>query len=163
MIKLQNKKESGEKMNRKGLVRGIAAFLRDNNIRKPVAIPKKTLHISDDDGNVKDIVIKGMDKQAPFTVDDVETIIDTCLYVIQESLKKGEPVTIQGFGSLGLKYRKARSTKKIGTTERQEIPGRYIPKFSFGNDLRVCAKLYELSLNDAGDEDPTPVDDGGDG
>lgn len=163
MIKLQNKKESGEKMNRKGLVRGIAAFLRDNNIRKPVAIPKKTLHISDDDGNVKDIVIKGMDKQAPFTVDDVETIIDTCLYVIQESLKKGEPVTIQGFGSLGLKYRKARSTKKIGTTERQEIPGRYVPKFSFGNDLRVCAKLYELSLNDVRDEEPSLLDDGGEG
>lgn len=152
-----------KEVNRKGLVRGVAAFLRDNNIRKPVAIPKKTLHISDDDGNVKDIVIKGMDKQAPFTVDDVETIIDTCLYVIQESLKKGEPVTIQGFGSLGLKYRKARSTKKIGTTERQEIPGRYVPKFSFGNDLRVCAKLYELSLNDVRDEEPNLFDDGGEG
>lgn len=143
-------------MTRKGLVRAIASFLRENNIRKPVAIPRKTIHISDDDGNCRDLTFKGVDKQAPFTIDDVETIIDTCLYVIQESIKRGEPVTIHGFGSLGVKYRKPRSTYKYGTKERVAVPGRYIPKFSFGNDLRMCAKIYEISLGSDVDNTDVP-------
>lgn len=146
-------------MNKKKLIQNIADVLRTNNIRKPVASPKKVFHISDDDGNSKDFTLKSAERKVPYTINDVETIVDTCLYVIEESLKRGEAVSIAGFGSLGLRYRKARSTKKFGTDERIDVDARYVPKFSFGNNLRMCAKVYELSLDDLKVDEPLPIFD----
>jgi hypothetical protein len=48
-------------MNRKELVRRAANVMRDNNIKKPVYSQKQVIHISDDDGNTKDFVIKKND------------------------------------------------------------------------------------------------------
>lgn len=146
-------------MNRRDFTRNVANVLRTNNIKKPMHVPKQVFHISDDNGNSKDFSVKATDKSAIFTIDDVDAIIDACIYVIQESLKRGEPVTFSGFGSLGLKYRKPRIAGKVNTDEKIFIEGRYIPKFSFGNDLRRCAKLYELSLQDRfTDEDEDGLD-----
>lgn len=146
-------------MNRKELVRRIASVMRENNVRKPVSSPKQVFHISDDDGNTKDFVIRKTDKSVLFTADDVEAIVDACLFVIEEAMKRGEPVSIRGFGTLGLKYRKPRATKKLGTDEWVDIDARYVPKFTFGNDLRMCAKVYELSLQDNVLSNPLPVFD----
>ena len=146
-------------MNRKELVRRVASVMRENNVRKPVSSPKHVFHISDDDGNTKDFVIRKTDKNVLFTADDVEAIVDACLFVIEDAMKRGEPVSIRGFGTLGLKYRKPRATKKLGTDEWVDIDARYIPKFTFGNDLRMCAKVYELSLQDNVLSEPLPVFD----
>lgn len=146
-------------MNRKELVRRVASVMRENNVRKPVSSPKQVFHISDDDGNTKDFVIRKTDKSVIFTADDVEAIVDACLFVIEDAMKRGEPVSIRGFGTLGLKYRKPRATKKLGTDEWVDIDARYIPKFTFGNDLRMCAKVYELSLQDNVLSEPLPVFD----
>ena len=152
----------GEKMNKRQLVSRVAEVMRINNIRKPVLLPKKVLHISDDDGNKKDFIVKSSDKNVLFTVDDIENVVDALIQVIEESLKVGEPVTVQGFGTLGLKYRKARETKQVGTDDWIDVEARYIPKFSFGNNLRMCAKLYELSLQDLKLNEPLPIFDDGD-
>jgi len=146
-------------MNRKELVRRVASVMRENNVRKPVSSPKQVFHISDDDGNTKDFVIRKTDKSVLFTADDVEAIVDACLFVVEDAMKRGEPVSIRGFGTLGLKYRKPRATKKLGTDEWVDIDARYIPKFTFGNDLRMCAKIYELSLQDNVLSEPLPVFD----
>lgn len=149
----------GEKMNKRQLVSRVAEVMRINNVRKPVLLPKKVLHISDDDGNKKDFVVKSSDKNVLFTVDDIDNVVNAVIQVIEESLKIGEPVTVQGFGTLGLKYRKARATKQVGTDEWIDVEARYIPKFSFGNNLRMCAKLYELSLQDLKLNEPLPIFD----
>lgn len=146
-------------MNRKELIRRVASVMRENNVRKPVSSPKQVFHISDDDGNTKDFVIRKTDKSVLFTADDVEAIVDACLFVIEDAMKRGESVSIRGFGTLGLKYRKPRATKKLGTDEWVDIDARYIPKFTFGNDLRMCAKVYELSLQDNVLSEPLPVFD----
>ena len=144
-------------MNKRQLASRTAEVMRKNNIRKSVLVPKKVFHISDDEGNTKNFVVKSADKNVLFSVDDVETILDTALQVIAESLKTGEPVTIQGFGSFGLKYRKARATKQVGTDKWIDVAARYVPKFSFGNNLRMAAKLYELSLEDLKLDEPLPI------
>lgn len=135
-------------MNKNDFIKCVSELLRAGNIKKPVSIPKQVFHISDDEGNSKDFTIKKTDKSVFYTKDDVATIVDACLYVIQESLKQGEPINFRGFGILGLNYRKPRATKHVNTDEQIIIEGRYVPKFTFGNDLRMCAKIYELSLND---------------
>ena len=159
-------------MNRKELVRRVALALRDNNVRKPVSSPKQVFHISDDEGNTKDFVVKKTDKTVLFTVDDIEAIIDACVNVVEDALKHGESVSIRGFGTLGLHYRKARATKHPVTGEPVEVDARYVPKFSFGDSLRFCAKVFELSLDEESEKDacrPQPIveddeddDDGGD-
>lgn len=151
-------------MNKKDFIRCVSDLLRTNDIKKPVSIPKQVFHISDNEGNSKDFTIKKTDKSVLYTRDDVAAIVDACLYVIQDSLKRGEPVSFHGFGTLGLNYRKPRATKCVGTEENVVIEGRYVPKFSFGKDLRMCAKIYELSLSDKLPEpEPTydETDEGG--
>lgn len=135
-------------MNKRDFIRNVTTVLREGNIRKTVSIPKQVFTISDKEGNSKNFEVKGKDKEILFTTDDIEKIIDAFLYVVKESIKQGEPVTFRGFGTFGLNYRKPRSTKSIETGERIEIKGQYVPKFYFGDELKMCARVYEMSLDD---------------
>ena len=132
-------------MNKKELSSRVAEVLRLNNIRKPVSIKKHTFHITDEDGNMANFHVKQQDKNVIYTVDDALNVIDACIAVIIDALKNGEEISIKGFGSLGLHYRAARRTKEPNSGEWCEIEARYVPKFTYGNDLRMAAKLYELS------------------
>lgn len=145
-------------MNKGELIKNVVDVLRENNIKKPISVPKQVFHISDDEGNKKDFRIKQTHKTAIYTKEDVTRIIDACMYIIGESLKKGDPVSITGFGSLGLKYRKPRTAKDFNTGEEISIEGHYLPKFNSGKDLRMCAKVYELSLKDRLQQ-PEPIYD----
>lgn len=146
-------------MNKKELIRRVADVMREKDIRKSVSYPKKVFHISDDEGNTKDFIVKRTNKNVLFNSDDIGAVIDTCLGVICEAIKNGESVSVHGFGTLGLKYREARATKRPGTEDWVEVSARYVPKFVFGNDLRMCAKIYELSLNDKDSLIPPPIPD----
>lgn len=134
-------------MNRKEFDRRVTNVMRENGIRKHISAKKQVFHISDDNGNKEDFVIQNPSRDAIFTIDDVRSVIDICLYVVMESLQRGESVTFHGFGSLGVHHRKARATKIPGTDERIEVEERYVPKFTFGNHLRMCARNYALSLD----------------
>ena len=135
-------------MNKKDLISKTTEVLRANNIRKPISIPKQVFHISDDEGNSKDFVVRKTDKSVLYNTNDVSEILDACMAVIEDSLRRGEEVYVHGFGTLTVQKRAARQTKHPDTREVIYIDERYIPKFSFGNNLRMAAKMYELSLND---------------
>lgn len=135
-------------MNKQEFIKTVVELLCENEIKKPISIPKQTFHISDDDGNSKKFTVKRTDKSVQYTRKDVISIMDACIYVVQEALKRGEPISISGFGTLGLNYRKPRVVKHPDTDKNVYVNGRYVPKFTFGNDLRMCAKIYELSLDD---------------
>lgn len=138
-------------MNKKDLIGRATEALRNNNIRKPVSTPKRVFHISDDDGNRKDFVVRQTDRSVLYNTNDVAVILDACLSVVEDAIKHGEDVSIYGFGTLGVHKRAARQTKHPDTGETVEVSARYVPKFSFGNALRMAAKLYELSLDDFDD------------
>lgn len=135
-------------MNKKELISRTVDVLRENNIRKPTSAQKTILHVSDDYGNQSDFVIKKTDKGLLFTTNDVAAIIEACLAVVEDSIKRGEDVSIHGFGTIGVQHRAARQTKHPDTGEIINIEARYVPKFNFGNILRMAAKVYELSLED---------------
>lgn len=135
-------------MNKKELISRVAETLRNNNIRKPVSTPKQVFHISDDEGNHKDFVVRKTDKTVLYNAADVTAIVDACLSVVEDAIKHGEEVYLHGFGTLGVHKRAARTTKHPDTGELVEVSERYVPKFYFGNNLRMAAKLYELSLDE---------------
>ena len=135
-------------MKKKELICKIAETLRENNIRKPVSIKKHSFHIADDDGNKANFHVKQQDKLVLYTADDVANILDACMAVVVDAIKNGEEVSVRGFGTLGVHYRAARRTKEPISGEWCEIEARYVPKFEFGNDLRIAAKLYEVSIGE---------------
>ena len=143
-------------MNKKELIEKVTNVLQGNDIRKHVAAQKTTLHISDDYGNQSDFIIKKSSRGLLFTNKDVSTILDAVLAVVEDSLKDslkhGEDVSIHGFGTLGVHKRAARQTLHPVTGESIEVVARYVPKFNFGNLLRMAAKVYEMSLVDEENE-----------
>jgi nucleoid DNA-binding protein len=147
-------------MNRSELARKITGVLRDNDVRKPISSPRHVFHITDDEGNSKDFVVKKKERGAIYTVDDVNAILDACQYVIEDALRHGDNISVRGFGTLGLKYRKERATKKLGTDEWVRVAARYVPRFEFGNELRKCAMVYEASLGDRLPEPQCADEDG---
>lgn len=144
-------------MVRKELIRQIAAVMRDRGLRKQISIPKHVFHISDDEGNNKDFVVKKTDKSVLYTADDIEAVLDACQYVIQEAMKAGDEISIRGFGTLGLKYRKPRIAKNVLDGEPIRMEGHYVPKFVSGNDLKRCAQVYEQSVTDKKLRAPLPI------
>lgn len=135
-------------MNKKELIGIVTDVLRSSDVRKVIKLPKQRFTISDNEGNSKEFTVKKTDKLVYLNTEDVSNVIETCIEVIEDALKRGESVNIHGFGSLGLHYRKARKTKRIDNGEDVAVPARYVPKFNYGNDLRLAAKIYEASLND---------------
>lgn len=135
-------------MNKKDLVKKVAAVLRSNSIRKPISIPKQVFHISDDEGNKKDFIVRKTEKTVLYNEQDIESVLDACISVVEDALKHGDDVYIHGFGRLGVHKRAARETKHPVTNEPVSVSERYVPKFSFGNNLRMAAKIYGLSINE---------------
>ena len=135
-------------MNKKDLINRTVDVLRENDVRKHVTAQKTVLHISDDHGNSSDFVVRKSERGLLFTIGDVSAIIDACLAVVEDAMKHGEDISIHGFGTLGVHHRAARQTKHPDTGEPVTINARYVPKFNFGNTLRMAAKVYELSLSD---------------
>lgn len=133
-------------MNRKELAAKAAELLREQDIRKPVKIKKHVFTVSDADGNCANFAVKRGDKMVQYSVDDALNIIDACMEVVRQAIQNGEEITLKGFGTLCVQKRTKRAAKHPGTGEWCTVPERYVPKFYFGNDLRVAARVYELSL-----------------
>lgn len=144
-------------MVRKDLIRRTTEVLRANNIRKSISVPEHVFRISDDEGNHKDFSVKKIEKGVLYTVDDVAAIMDACQYVIQEAVKSGEDITVRGFGTLGKRYRKARTVKNVLDGKEVNLKGHYVPCFSPGNDLKRCMQIYEQSLADKEINKPLPI------
>ena len=135
-------------MNRTDLVARIAAVLRERDTKKSVIIPRHVFHISDDEGNHKDFVVKGARHRTVYTKEDIDAFIGALIVVIQEAMRNGEPIHISGIGTLNARYHRPRTLKKIGTGEEMMTNGNYIPKFTPAENLRMCASMYGQSLFD---------------
>lgn len=149
-------------MNKKELVSRIVEVLQENDIRKKISAQKAVFHISDDFGHKSDFVVRKAERGLLFNSNDVDAIIDACLAVIEETLKKGEEITVNGYGSIGLNYREARQTKHPATGECVTIAAKYTPKAKFGKLLKRAAKVYELSLADQVTEEIPRFEEDGD-
>jgi len=66
--------------------------------------------------------------------------IDAMIDAITGALKKGESVTLVGFGSFSVRQRAARSGRNPRTGAPIRIPARRVPVFRPGKDLKnACA------------------------
>ena len=74
-------------------------------------------------------LIEAVAKNAKVTKVDAEMVLNTALDTIKKSVKKGEDVTLIGFGSFTKSKRKARTGINPKTGEKIKIPAKTVCKF----------------------------------
>lgn len=67
---------------------------------------------------------------------DMDLAIKTILDAMTTALSAGERIEIRGFGSFSLSQRSARIGRNPKTGEQVEVPGKRVPHFKAGKELR---------------------------
>jgi nucleoid DNA-binding protein len=86
-----------------------------------------------------DLIAK-MAKDAKVTKAAAAKALDSLVDGIKRSLKKGDKVTLIGFGTFSVTQRKARKGRNPQTGKEIKIPARKAPKFSAGKALKDGVK-----------------------
>lgn len=66
--------------------------------------------------------------------------VDAVLDAITSSLKKGQAVTLVGFGTFKVAKRKARTGRNPRTGEKIKISAKKVPVFKAGSELKKAVK-----------------------
>ncbi len=72
---------------------------------------------------------------ADITKTDAEKALNATLATIAESMKKGDKVTLVGFGTFSVAKREARQGRNPQTGKAIKIPARKVVKFKAGSKL----------------------------
>lgn len=88
----------------------------------------------------KDLLIDAISAQADLSKKDIEVVIDMLTDKITEEIRKGNKVTLTGFGTFRISDRAAREGINPQTKARIQIPAMKIPKFTAGKTLKEAVK-----------------------
>lgn len=75
-------------------------------------------------------------KNTRLTKADIETVLNKTIEIIKQNVKKGDDVTLVGFGTFTRTKRQARMGRNPQTGKEMKIPGSVIPKFRPGKDFK---------------------------
>lgn len=89
--------------------------------------------------NKKDL-IDLMAEKAEISKGTAEQALNALLDGVKESLKKGQKVTLVGFGTFSVSDRAARTGRNPQTGETIQIAASKAPKFSAGKDFKQAIK-----------------------
>ena len=67
---------------------------------------------------------------------DVDLAVRSLINLMSRSLSSGERIEIRGFGSFNLHYHPSRMGRNPRTGEAVVVPGKYVPSFKPGKELR---------------------------
>ncbi len=81
-------------------------------------------------------LIEAVAKNAKMTKVDTEVVINSALDMIKKSVKKGDDVTLIGFGTFTKSKRKARVGRNPQTGKEIKIPAMTVPKFRPGREFK---------------------------
>lgn len=81
-------------------------------------------------------LIEAVVKVSKLTKVDAECVINTTLDTIKKSVKKGDDVTLIGFGTFTKTKRKARIGRNPQTGKEIKIPAMTVPKFRAGREFK---------------------------
>ena len=86
-------------------------------------------------------LIAGAAQAAGVTKKDAQAVLDSTLELITKSLKKGESVTITGFGTFRVSKRAARTgVNPRNPSEKIKIPAMKLPAFKAGKSLKDAVR-----------------------
>jgi integration host factor subunit beta len=87
-----------------------------------------------------DLIDRLAEEQRQLDVRDVELAVKTMLERMSRALASGERIEIRGFGSFTLHFRPPRIGRNPKTGDPVAMPGKYVPHFKAGKDLRERVK-----------------------
>ncbi len=88
----------------------------------------------------KDALVDAISTKIDLSKKDVEAVIDALTENITEEIRKGNKVTLTGFGTFKVSKRKAREGINPQTKERIQIPEMSVPKFTAGKTLKEAVR-----------------------
>ena len=88
----------------------------------------------------KEELIERVATGAKLSKADATRALDTTLNAVKGALKKGQKVTLVGFGTFSVAKRKARQGRNPRTGETIAIKAAKVPKFSAGKALKSAVK-----------------------
>ena len=80
-------------------------------------------------------LINKVAEEAEITKAQAGVAVDTILVSIEKSLKKGDKITLVGFGTFEVKVRKAREGRNPATGKTIKIPKKKVVRFKAGKGL----------------------------
>jgi len=75
-------------------------------------------------------------RQAHLVFNDVELAVKGVMEQMSQALASGQRIEIRGFGSFSLHYRPPRMGRNPKTGSAVALPGKYVPHFKPGKQLR---------------------------
>jgi integration host factor subunit beta len=94
-------------------------------------------------------------RQTHLAANDVELAVKSVLEQMSLSLSTGERIEIRGFGSFSLHYRPPRMGRNPKTGDSVALPGKYVPHFKPGKELRERVNEKAPRATSATSSDPT--------
>jgi DNA-binding protein HU-beta len=88
----------------------------------------------------KSELVEKIAKETGLTKADSERALNAFTNTVKKSLKKGQPVTLVGFGTFSTSKRKARMGRNPQTGESIKIAAATLPKFKAGKGLKDAVK-----------------------
>ncbi len=84
----------------------------------------------------KSELISALSEETAFSKKDIAKVLATFTRVIERTLKKGEKISITGFGTYWISRRPARVGINPATKERINLPAIAVPRFKPGKHLK---------------------------
>jgi DNA-binding protein HU-beta len=88
----------------------------------------------------KDALIDEVSSKTELSKKDIESVIDIMLEKITEEIRKGNKVTLTGFGTFRISNRAEREGINPQTKQRIKIPAMKLPKFTAGKSLKEAVR-----------------------
>ena len=85
-------------------------------------------------------LVEQVSKSTTLTKTDVESVLNSSFELIKKSVKKGDDVTLVGFGTFTKSKRKARAGRNPQTGKEIRIPAMTVPKFRAGKEFKNAVR-----------------------
>ena len=92
----------------------------------------------------KSELINSLSEETTFSKKDISRVLDSFTRIIERTLKKGEKVSLTGFGSWWISKRPARKGINPATKERINLPAVNVPRFKAGKNLREVVRSVKI-------------------
>lgn len=91
----------------------------------------------------KSQLVESISEETSFSKKDVAKVLASFTRIVERTLKKGNKVSITGFGSYWLSRRPARMGLNPATKEKIKLPAVSVPRFKAGKGFREQVKSVQ--------------------
>jgi DNA-binding protein HU-beta len=89
---------------------------------------------------MKSELVAAIAKEANIPKAGAEKALNAFTSLVTKALKKGDKLTLTGFGTFSVAKRRARTGRNPQTGKNIKIPARKVAKFKAGNGLKAAVK-----------------------